>query len=286
MAAGPWKLVALVLAGLWSTSAGQAGGKGRTEITAVDRQLAKDCPWILDSPQWGSQIRPVVESIHGLSCTPKPQGRLKRLGHLDISGMWNLTQSIPESKWFENDMRQRRFPPHKHTQSILLVWNKNVFTGHLDPTLKGAITSEFWPSFEPLLRPLARLIKGAYGMRQPMVWKAMLARLPAGKSITEHSDASPVLNFPHRIHWVLHTNRDVETNCAVEDGDVPTPIPDIGEGDVFELNNVHRHSVHNRGSEGRVHLIVDVYPHSLKDAGVESSADGIDLLSDSPRTEL
>ncbi|CAK0791784.1 unnamed protein product [Prorocentrum cordatum] len=163
---------------------------------------------------------------------------------------------------------------------------KNVFTGHLDPTLKGAITSEFWPSFEPLLRPLARLIKGAYGMRQPMVWKAMLARLPAGKSITEHSDASPVLNFPHRIHWVLHTNRDVETNCAVEDGDVPTPIPDIGEGDVFELNNVHRHSVHNRGSEGRVHLIVDVYPHSLKDAGVESSADGIDLLSDSPRTEL
>jgi len=287
MAVSLGKRVALVFAGSWPASVGQpAWGKGRVEVTAVDKELAKDCPWILSSPQWRSYIRPAVESIEGLSCTPKPEGQLRRLGHLDTSGIWNLTQSITESKWFENDLRQRRFVPHKDTQSILLAWNKNIFTGQLDPTLGGAITSSFWPSFEPFLRPLVELVKNAYNMPQPMVWRAMLARLPAGKSITEHWDANPVLSFPRRIHWVVHTNPGVVTNCAVRDGDVPTPIPDLGEGDVFELNNVRRHSVHNSGSEGRVHLVIDMYPRSLESAGVESIADGIDLLKGPPRAEL
>merc|ERR1712224_449082 len=108
-------------------------------------------------------------------------------------------------------MRQRRFPPHKDTNSIVLAWNRNIFTGHMDPTTGGVMATKGWFDFLPALKPLFELVREQYNYSDPRLWKAMLARLPAGKSITTHSDMAPVLFFPHRVHWVLRTNPKVKT---------------------------------------------------------------------------
>merc|ERR1719375_857075 len=119
-------------------------------------------------------------------------------------------------------------------------------------------------------------------MEEPRVWKAMLARLPAGKRITEHWDQNPNLNFPHRIHWVLKTNDKVVTRVEGKSG----KLEDVGafeEGEVFELNNVLRHDVHNghtKKKRSRVHLILDIFPRRLH--GVEDDNAGLEVQPPEP----
>ena len=78
--------------------------------------------------------------------------------------------------------------------------------------------------------------------------RVQVAELPPGEVIEPHRDIG-ILTQVHRLHVPLVTHRDV--NFFIQ------------EGRLYDLNNAVMHSVANESDVMRVHLLVDLMPHSL-----------------------
>jgi len=195
----------------------------------------------------------VLDSEHDLRCCPKPDGAVAMLGTVDIERALALLDEVPESAWLEEDWRQRKFEVHRQTESILFLWK-----AHLDST---PVELPRWAEWKKLMEPVMDLICNFYGYKRDEVdlWKAMITRLPPGRSILKHRDMNPALIFPHRVHWVI-TSEQVVTNIGTE-------VFSFTPGTVFEFNNVLLHSVTNNGEAQRAHIILDVVPRKM--AGFE-----------------
>lgn len=87
-----------------------------------------------------------------------------------------------------------------------------------------------------------------------VMW-VQLAELPPGGVITPHSD-SHILARVHRLHVPLVTHENVLFTIG---GETFHLEPDR----LYDLNNVAVHSVTNTSDVLRVHLLVDMLPHSL-----------------------
>ena len=87
-----------------------------------------------------------------------------------------------------------------------------------------------------------------------LLW-AQLAELPPGGIIPTHSDLS-ILSRVHRLHIPLVTHEKV---LFTIDGGIFHLRPDT----LYDLNNVAMHSVVNSSDIMRVHLLVDMMPHSI-----------------------
>lgn len=81
------------------------------------------------------------------------------------------------------------------------------------------------------------------------------ARLPAGKNIGTHADAGYYLCAVHRLHIPIFTNN----KCIFKLGSTDFHME---EGYLYEINNQLSHSVENHSSQDRIHLIIDIIPHS------------------------
>ena len=87
--------------------------------------------------------------------------------------------------------------------------------------------------------------------------RVMVARLVVNGTIQPHIDQHPSFTVGHRIHVPLLTNEAVEFLVDNE------PVV-MQEGNAYELNNLLPHSVHNGGTEDRIHLIFDyMEPQSI-----------------------
>ena len=90
---------------------------------------------------------------------------------------------------------------------------------------------------------------------------AAAARLAAGGTIAPHTDGAGSNLVTHKIHVPLITNPD----ALFLAGGVWTHLE---AGQAYEVNNIGRHGVVNRGAQDRIHLIFEVYDA----AGLESAA--------------
>lgn len=87
------------------------------------------------------------------------------------------------------------------------------------------------------------------------VLRVQLAGLPAGQTISPHRDTD-MLALIHRTHIPIATNDAVAFMIADQDFH-------LSEGVLYELNNCVRHAVRNDGHIDRIHLLVDMLPHSV-----------------------
>ena len=87
------------------------------------------------------------------------------------------------------------------------------------------------------------------------VVRVQLAGLPAGEAISPHRDMDMLASI-HRTHIPIATNHAVAFTIAGEDFF-------LREGVLYELNNCVRHAVRNDGDTDRIHLLVDMLPHSV-----------------------
>lgn len=111
---------------------------------------------------------------------------------------------------------------------------------HRDTALRGR-----FPSVEALVGQVLGLGFGT------VPGKIVCAYLPPGKEIKPHCDGGQYYTFHNRIHVPLRTNPGV---VMTVDGEQFRMAP----GNVYLFQNLRRHAAHNNGSEGRIHLIVDV----------------------------
>lgn len=181
-------------------------------------------------------------------------GNFGHIGNVDTAELKQLVLQLTEQQWNDFSLRQERYEVHRHTQTIGLVYDPDFRHSHPTrlPTLQ---------IFEAALRPTLAMTaahyeetaKGEQFVQQyglGFFIRATLVRLKAGCSIAEHQDLNFSLTHSHRVHLPVVTNDEVRFTVGGE-------TINMQEGEVFEVNNRRMHSVHNNGSDDRVHLILD-----------------------------
>jgi len=181
-------------------------------------------------------------------------GNFFHIGDLDVTDLKNLVLSLTEEQWDSFALRQKRYEVHQHTQTIGLVYDPDFRHSHPTrlPTLQmfeDAIRPALWMTADHFEESgTGRQLIGENGPGYFI--RATLVRLKAGCSIAEHQDKNFSLTHSHRIHLPIITNDEVLFSVGNE-------TVNMREGQLFEINNRRKHSVHNNGTDDRVHMILD-----------------------------
>jgi hypothetical protein len=181
-------------------------------------------------------------------------GNFFHIGDIDTAELKKLVNNLTEAQWTSFSVRQKRYEVHQHTETIGLVYDPDFRHSH--PTRLPALQL-----FEEALRPALWMTADHFeetetGQQlvrengQGYFIRATLVRLKAGCSIDEHQDMNFSLTHSHRVHLPIITNDRVLFTVGKE-------TINMREGQLTEVNNRRRHSVHNEGPEDRVHLILD-----------------------------
>lgn len=181
-------------------------------------------------------------------------GNFFHIGNIDLAELRQLVLDLTEAQWDSFSLRQKRYEVHRDTQTIGLVYDPDFRHSHPTrlPTLQ---------IFEAALRPVLWMTADHFEetdtAKQLMQQngrgyfvRSSLVRLKAGGSIAEHQDNNFSLAHSHRVHLPIITNDEVWFSVGSE-------TINMQEGQLFEINNRRIHSVHNKGSDDRVHLILD-----------------------------
>lgn len=175
-------------------------------------------------------------------------GSFRYIGTTDVQPLAQVIESFGEGAWFEFTRRQEKFQPHRHTQTIPLLFDEDM--RHTDPTA--------WPrlaQIEPVLEPVLEMIRKA---NPPAAGtdgdgyfvRIILTRLSPGAVISPHRDHRDSIVRSHRNHLAISTNEHVDFGIGGQ-------IQHIAAGEIWEINNRAYHAVRNLGQEARIHLILD-----------------------------
>lgn len=175
-------------------------------------------------------------------------GSFRHIGTVDVQPLARVIESFGEDAWFEFTRRQERFAPHRHTQTIPLLFDEDM--RHTNPTA--------WPRLDeikPVLEPVLEMIRkanppAARGNDEGYFVRIILTRLSPGAVISPHRDHRESILRSHRNHLAIITNELVDFGI---DGE----IQHFAAGEIWEINNRKYHAVRNLGQEARIHLILD-----------------------------
>lgn len=172
---------------------------------------------------------------------------VRRLGPVDIKELREAVLAIPEEVWdAENAAKPNRFDALDSTSHIVFRFVSNF------QDWRQSYARPLWQEWKGLLEPVLRQASAAYGYARGAYPRVMLARMAPGGVIQPHRDANQAAKWPHKIHVPIQTNDQV---TFFVDG-VGYRLP---EGEAAEVNNMGLHSVANRGSTDRIHLIFEYY---------------------------
>lgn len=163
-------------------------------------------------------------------------------GRVDIAGLKRKVLSQTEEDWNADPFRQQSFAVHRATHTINVIYDRDF--RHENPT--------FHPKYEDLkleLLPIFGLLATSFADGGSVV-RCLLTRLAPDSSIPEHRDGSFSLEHSHRIHLPIITNDRVRFSVGGEE-------IHLGEGEIWEINNMRQHAVKNDSDVARVHLILD-----------------------------
>jgi hypothetical protein len=176
----------------------------------------------------------------------KPHG-VRELQPVDVTRLKNVVARISEDVWaLEDAGKENAFECFHHTRHIVF----RFIQGSRDHRV--FYDRPLWRAWEGQVMPILRQAVTAYGFRDPVFPKVMLARLAAGYGIDRHTDGAGSNLYTHKIHIPLQTS---EKAIFVVGDDAFH----LREGIAYEVNNLRPHSVMNNGDLDRIHLIFEVF---------------------------
>ena len=169
-------------------------------------------------------------------------------GPVDIAPLAEAIARQDPAAWNEHEQRQKDYEVHRQTRSIVLL-----FAG-LDnwPTIE-VLKMPGWERLSGVAVPLMDSIIARWYPPGGRIIRSMIALMPPGGRIDPHRDSHPSFACGHRIHVPIDTNPRVRFTV---DG---RPF-NLQAGRVYEINNLKVHSVINKGTTDRTHLIFDYVP--------------------------
>lgn len=188
----------------------------------------------------------------------------RHLGSAQIRAVTERLEALPESAWEEGESLRRSLTLYRETRSIFLKSIAAQTFGQIlaeRPLRESDV--EIQGDWGPLVDETETLVEQIIGYLgvEGIVTRIQFARMKPGASIQPHVDQSLMLVASHRVHIPLTSNDGViftidEQDCHFE------------PGEVFELNNRVTHSVVNKGTRDRIHLIVDYFPAAVNDPAI------------------
>lgn len=181
-------------------------------------------------------------------------GNFKKLGSVDITKLKQKVTSISDETWLGDKSRQEVFEVHKHTQTISLIFDEDY--RHTNPTIHPEY-EEYREVIEPIMTIISEQFNNTLKAKRlrkkngPGYFiRTILVRLLPHSEITPHQDNGESLSKCHRIHIPVITSDKTSFNVGDESRN-------MNEGEIWEINNRHIHSVKNEGEQPRTHLIMD-----------------------------
>jgi ABC-type polysaccharide transport system permease subunit len=167
------------------------------------------------------------------------------IGTIDVSDFKNNILSLGETSWNENTQRQKYHGVLRDTQFIPLMWDdqtiSQLFYGKKTRYYDILDFAEVKSSIELKINSKLNL--------NGVIFRAILARVGPNVKIPEHVDGPKSNNHCKKIHVPIVTNDMVFFTVDGEERN-------LKEGEIWEVDVSKLHSVHNKSSEGRIHLIV------------------------------
>ena len=168
----------------------------------------------------------------------------KVLGNVDIKPILDECQKITQEDWDKFTWRQEANPMHGASKSLAIIYDQDF--RHFNTT-KHELYERL--NFETIIEPMLNVLEKEYGAGY--IVRAVLVKLPAGCSIKPHVDTGGSYTLSHRIHLPLICDPD-KVEYVVDD-----ERRFFGIGEMFELNNMRTHAVHNTGYVDRTNLLFD-----------------------------
>jgi hypothetical protein len=169
----------------------------------------------------------------------------KFLSKIDVIGLKNKIKELPNEIWDEHTLRQTRFKPHKHTQTLEIMWDVDS----LQTNKIGKIHSNYYKlDMELFLNKIKPIYESNYG--EGYFVRVLLVKLKSNTNIATHTDKGESLINCKRTHVPIITNKLVSFTVNNEK-------KYMDEGEIWEIDNTKEHSVNNHSNEDRIHLIVD-----------------------------
>jgi hypothetical protein len=142
-------------------------------------------------------------------------------------------RALPRSAWVPHP---NKFPGNDAVRLITSHGEQtDVFDGSMAPT--GQLLAC------PYIMEIMAELGGVWG-------RSRLMGLAAGAEVPQHVDSHYYWRTHLRIHIPVITNPGVEFTCGGE-------TVNMKPGECWVFDSFRRHEVHNRGSEHRVHLVLD-----------------------------
>lgn len=183
---------------------------------------------------------------------------LKTYGMVDIEPFRRAMEELPYSYW-ESDRENRVSLAGDRPGNAVFLYNDkpaSVPRRTLFEAQSGYVNVLRYagrPLLDQVDEIIDKYIRPDFPDCDPM--RVQLAELPPGQIITPHRDLG-ILAAIHRLHVPIVTDENVKFIISRQEFY-------LEPGRLYDLNNVAVHSVENRGNVMRVHLLVDMLPHSL-----------------------
>jgi len=170
-----------------------------------------------------------------------------------------LTKLQREEAGYATGVNRQRYPntPFKTTRSVLLRKHCNIRAYNWQANLQGSYEDVECADDPTWMTPYSEagvfareLLPKIVGVEWQDIGQIILSKLPAGEVITTHWDAGYYFEFYNRYHFVLDTNDDCDFMIRDE-------TTNMKVGSIYRINNIVRHSVANRGTTDRYHVVVD-----------------------------
>lgn len=193
-------------------------------------------------------------------------------------------ETLTEDDWTQNTFRQEVLAakPHRATKNIIFkhewhpyvnpwrlrrmedlieIWakEKGLDTSSLAPISREDTDMGFvytfpeWDDFKDVIEPVVQSAIDPVRTKNGIVMRLALVHLPGKEGIATHTDGQPLARVAHRLHVPLSGGRAVHYKIAGKKFIMK-------QGHVYDFNNCVKHSVLNKGSEGRTNLFIDYYP--------------------------
>lgn len=180
-------------------------------------------------------------------------------GGVDASGLRTRMLAQPPSFWTMDAISRTKVAGERPGNAVFFYNPMPPMVRRMilaEARMSGKVSVLRYPD-RPLFQEIRTLIDEHIQPLFPacdVIW-AQLAELPPGGVIAPHSDRH-ILAQVHRLHVPLITHDGVE---FIIDGGAFHLKPDT----LYDLNNVVTHAVYNRSDVMRVHLLVDMMPHTI-----------------------
>jgi hypothetical protein len=159
------------------------------------------------------------------------------VGYVNTIALREAVLALPDEAWTQHRRKTDMHPLNADVDSIAI--RHGIVEG-----LPLYLNTAMYKTLRESLKSVLNVLPGADRIR--------LAKLKSGGVIPVHIDGAAYFALQHRLHIPLTTNPDVVF-------DVGGSRRHMAVGEIWEINNLIHHGVHNLGDSDRIHLVVDYY---------------------------